>query len=80
MTLPSGETTRSDATPLPVVAVGGAAKILGVSTTHVRYLDRTGKLPAIRLENGQRIFVREQCEALAAARAVRKATAPGRRA
>lgn len=54
------------------VMVGEAARILGISSNHVRYLERTGQLTARRV-GLYRIFNRQEVEQLAAER-YRKAT------
>ena len=56
----------------PEVMVGEAARILNISSNHVRYLERTGQLRARRV-GMYRIFVRKEVEQLAAER-YRKAT------
>lgn len=47
---------------------------LGVSPEMVRYLERTGKLPARRTAGGVRIFLAEDVERLAAERETRSAS------
>ena len=54
------------------VLVGEAAKILNISPSHVRYLERTGQLRARRVGT-YRIFDRHEVEQLATER-YRKAT------
>jgi excisionase family DNA binding protein len=56
----------------PEMMVGEAARILGISPNHVRYLERTGQLKARRV-GSYRIFDRKEVEQLAAER-YRKAT------
>jgi excisionase family DNA binding protein len=60
----------------PEVMVGEAARILGISANHVRYLERTGQLRARRV-GVYRIFNRQEVEQLAQER-YRKATGQAR--
>lgn len=48
----------------PEILVGEASRILACSANHVRYLERTGQLPARRVGN-IRIFLRRDVQALA---------------
>ncbi len=50
-----------------------AAHILGLVPETVRGLERAGKIPAIRLGSGQRLFRREDVERLAAEREAQSA-------
>jgi excisionase family DNA binding protein len=56
----------------PEVMVGEAARMLGISPNHVRYLERTGQLTARRVGT-YRIFNRQEVQQLADDR-YRKAT------
>jgi excisionase family DNA binding protein len=47
------------------LSTSGAARILGVTPDTVRYLERRGRLPALHLESGQRVFRRSDVEELA---------------
>jgi DNA-binding transcriptional MerR regulator len=48
-----------------------AGRLLNVTPDQVRYLNRTGKLPATRLSNGHRIFTLANVLKLARARGIR---------
>jgi predicted site-specific integrase-resolvase len=50
----------------------GVAKLCGVTPSTVRFWERTGRIPALRTENGVRLFSREDVERLA----LEKAPAP----
>jgi DNA-binding transcriptional MerR regulator len=54
------------------ILVGEAARILRISSNHVRYLERTGQLRCRRI-GSLRIFIRKDVEALAEER-FRRAT------
>ena len=67
------ETTES-----PFVLVGEAAHILHLSPDMVRYLERTGRLPALKTGRGVRLFERGAVLRLAAARKAQAAGAADR--
>jgi excisionase family DNA binding protein len=50
--------------PEDLVTVSEVARVLRVSEQTVRNLDRRGTLPASRLSNGTRIFLRSRVEEL----------------
>jgi excisionase family DNA binding protein len=54
-----------------LLIVSEAAKLLGLTPTHVRRLEREGQLPAQRTPGGVRLFNRDDVERLAAARRAR---------
>ena len=60
-----------------LVAIGEAARILGVSPARVRQLEKEGQLASRRV-SGWRAFERVAVEALAEERAGRAAMAPSR--
>lgn len=45
-----------------LLTIGGAARILGLSTQRVRQLERSNLLPALRTETGVRLFERKVVE------------------
>jgi DNA-binding transcriptional MerR regulator len=47
-----------------LIQTGTAARILGISPTAVQLLERTGKLQALRIDRGVRLFQRSDVEAL----------------
>jgi len=51
-----------------LLTVADAARCLGVTPAHVRHLESTGKLRAVRTVSGVRIFTSEDVDRLAAAR------------
>lgn len=51
-----------------LLSVSDAARILGVTPTTVRLMERTGQLPALRTAGGMRLFQRVDVERLATAR------------
>jgi hypothetical protein len=51
-----------------LLSTGGAARELGVSESLVRKLADTGRLVAVRLQNGQRAYMRASVDALKAER------------
>jgi DNA-binding transcriptional MerR regulator len=53
------------------VLTGGAATLLDCSPDNVRYLERTGKLRAMRV-NGVRVFLRDDVERLGRFRNLRR--------
>jgi len=55
--------------PDDLMTTGEAARVLDLSADMVRYLERTGRLPAQRTTNGVRLFRRGDVEQLAARRA-----------
>ncbi len=57
---------------LEFLTTGDSAHVLGISPDGVRFLDRTGRLRAIRTVSGLRLFRRCDVEKLAAARARRR--------
>lgn len=58
---------------IEALTTGGVAKILGLSGDMVRKLHRQGRLVAVRLETGQRVFLKRDVLILAKARAAKKA-------
>jgi len=65
-----------------LMTTSSAARLLGVSAECVRAYERSGRLPAIRTENGFRLFQRADLERLAKQRrrqqaVVIKARTPG---
>ena len=54
-----------------------AARVLGLSVSSVRAVANSGLLPALRTENGYRLFRREDVERLASERALWAAPARG---
>ena len=61
----------SQTTPTEFVLVSEAARILSVTQQTVRLWERTGRLPAIRVSGGVRVFRRDEVERLAAERQMR---------
>lgn len=58
------------------LTTGEAARIIGVTTQHIRHLDDTGRLVRARVtDSGRRRYRRGDVEALAMERARRKAVA-----
>lgn len=57
--------------PLPndLMTTGEAARVLGLSSDMVRWLEREGRLPAERTTNGVRLFRRGDVEQLERSRA-----------
>jgi excisionase family DNA binding protein len=55
--------------PDDLMTTGEAARVLGLSTDMVRWLEREGRLPAQRTTNGLRLFRRADVEKLVAERA-----------
>lgn len=51
--------------PDELLHTAAAAKLLDLSVESVRSLNNEGKLPALRIVNGQRVFRRADVEALA---------------
>jgi excisionase family DNA binding protein len=58
-------------TDLPLTTLS-AARLLGVPCDTIRWFVRTGRLTAVRLENGQYLYTRADVLALAAGRAERR--------
>jgi DNA-binding transcriptional MerR regulator len=55
-----------------LLPVSLAARLLGITPDGVRHLERTGKLPALKLVTGQRLFLKEDVLRLVAERAHNK--------
>lgn len=51
-----------------LLSVSDAARVLGVTPSTVRMMERLGKLPALRTAGGIRLFQREHVDQLAAER------------
>lgn len=51
-----------------LLSTSDAARLLNISPDMVRYLERHGKLPALYLRSGQRVFRLDDVEKLARAR------------
>jgi excisionase family DNA binding protein len=51
-----------------LLSVSDAARVLDVTPSTVRMMERLGKLPALRTAGGMRLFQREHVEQLAAER------------
>jgi len=56
---------QTDALASDLIAIGEAARILGVSVDTIRRWEREGRLASIRTLGGQRRFSRAAVEALA---------------
>ena len=55
------------------LATSEVARILGISSEMVRYLERVGKIKAHKTPGGMRIFEREEVERVASERSALKA-------
>lgn len=60
-------------TTTPLMLTGDVSRALDVSPEMVRYLERTGRLTAVRTGRGTRVFDRAQVEQFAREREGRKA-------
>jgi excisionase family DNA binding protein len=68
--MPSSHTDEQPPIPTevkPLIPIGEAAKILGVSVNTMRRWDRLGKLVALRTLDGHRRYRRAELEALVGA-------------
>ena len=58
-----------------LIQTGTAARIIGISPTAVQLLERMGKLPALRIDRGVRLFRRADVEQYARERDERRRVA-----